>query len=83
MQTQHAREALNDAVNLKELARSVTIQASSLDDVSRRYDFGAYAASVKGKFTRSVSIVGMIHRRLPLALIDRESINSHGSFSER
>jgi hypothetical protein len=43
---------MTDASIQIELARTVKTQAGHLDDVSRRWDFTTFAASVKNKFKR-------------------------------
>ena len=46
----HARELLYDSQNVKALAHSVKNAAGHLDDVSRRYDFSSFAASLTSKY---------------------------------
>lgn len=47
----HARELLNDSQNVKALARSVKNAAGHLDDISRRYDFTSFAASLTAQYS--------------------------------
>lgn len=46
----HARELLNDSQNVKALAQSVQNAAGHLDDISRRYDFTSFAASLTRQY---------------------------------
>lgn len=48
----HAREALNDTQNVKVLAKAVKNAAGHLDDVSRRYDYASFAASLTADYNR-------------------------------
>ncbi len=48
----HARESYHDAQNVYFLARSVKNAATHLDDISRRYDFSSFAASLQGQYNR-------------------------------
>ena len=49
-QVVHARELLNDSQNVKALAQSVQNAAGHLDDISRRYDFTSFAASLTAQY---------------------------------